>query len=849
MKVIAGLGALLLFSLLMPAFTARQLSARSLSPPSQDLRGETIDESSHPIPGAACSLHGRTLPDQGITVQTDEKGEFVFPGLLPGTYELRCAALSYQTNVEENLTIEADQEPAYIQMTLPPEKRVRQQVEVRATAPKATEEPVARPSKLSAPQLISLPLVQQKFIAALPLTPGVIRTPDGKINIKGTAETQGLLLVNSAETVDPVTGAFSIDVPIDAIESLKVYKSAYLAEFGRFSGGLTAIQTKPPSESWHYELNDVVPTPRIKNGSIVGIADDSPRVSFTGPLIAGKLSFLEAATYTLVKQPVRGLAWPNNETKTEGFNSFTSLRYIVSPKQLLDVNVSVFPLKREFANINSLVPQSASSNYGQQGFSLGVNDRYLFTSGGILTSSIQYTRFDSNAYGQGPAPMEVTPNGWGGNFFHTFGRSSAQEEIHEIYQSRHFDWHGRHEIKVGGDFSHRAYFGTNKAHPIKLLRADGSVAETIDFTGPGELDVGDSEAAVFAQDHWIPSEHIAVDYGLRFSGQTIGEPAALAPRAGVVYSPGKSGKTILRAGVGVFYDRLPLLAGDWTSNLTRVITCYDPGCSPFGTPTPYPNVYVRVNEQGIHIIPNTNNLGSTPYNLTWSLEADREILPHVIARFSFLSSRNFNEFILGPNSLGGKPVMLLTNTGVSRYHEAEATIRVRATAGVDFNFSYVNSLARGDLNTLGQVFVPFQQPVIRPTLFSDLSSNVPNRVVTWSTLRLPRDITVSPLFDVHSGFPYSFVDELQNYVGVPNGHRLPTFASLDVKVSKDFTMPVISSLIPFLRKYKFRAAFAVYNLTDHGNPRDVYNNVASPHFGDFAGLQHRLYEVWFDVLY
>src|SRR5438105_5237615 len=60
----------------------------------------------------------------------------------------------------------------------------------------------------------------------------------------------------------------------------------------------------------------------------------------------------------------------------------------------ISVNVKAFPLKREFADINSLVPQSASSNYGQRGYSVGATDRYLFRSGGALTTLIQDTKFD-----------------------------------------------------------------------------------------------------------------------------------------------------------------------------------------------------------------------------------------------------------------------------------------------------------------------------------------------------------------------------------------------------------------------------------------------------------------------
>ena len=80
----------------------------------------------------------------------------------------------------------------------------------------------------------SLPLAEQKFTAALPLVPGVVRTPDGKLNFKGQSENQGLLLVDSTENVDPVTGSFAIPIPIDSIESVSVYSapdSAVMAAF------------------------------------------------------------------------------------------------------------------------------------------------------------------------------------------------------------------------------------------------------------------------------------------------------------------------------------------------------------------------------------------------------------------------------------------------------------------------------------------------------------------------------------------------------------------------------------------------------------------------------------------
>lgn len=830
----------LLLALLLSALAPLRANGET-----QDLAGEVIDEKGAPIPGAVCTLYCRLLPKQGLSVVTGEKGEFSFPGLLPDKYTLACAAVGYEPISHADIEITTAR-PPYLEFSLPREVLVREKVEVREKAGTVTQESTAPPTKLSSPQLAELPLVEQKFKAALPLVPGVIRTPNGKINIKGAVENQGLLLVDSAEMVDPVTGSFSIELPIDAVESLQVYKTAYQAQYGRFSGGLTTIDTKAPSDQFRFELNDFLPTVRVKSGHVVGIADDQPRLYLTGPLLENKLNFSEAFAYDLVKQPVRGLAWPDNEIKTQGFNSFTSFQYIISPRQLMSTHVDIFPLRRQFENIFSLLPQSASSDYGQQGFSTGTTYRYLSDSGAILTTLFQFTKFDSNAHGQGAADMLLTPTGFGGNYFNSWTRDSNEAEIGQTYQFVPRQFWGKHEFQLGASYMRRSYHGTSLSRPVLLLRTDGSLAERIDFTGRALLEATDNEFTVFFQDHWVFSNHLAVDGGLRFSTQNIGEPAALAPRVGMVYSPGAGGKTIFRAGVGVFYDRVPLLAGNFTANPTRTVSLFDPSGVLEGPPVALRNAYIRVDEQGHRIVPSSNRLDSTPYNVTWNLEADRELLPHLLLRVNYLSSRTLNQFIIDPRTLSGmEPTLLLSNTGGSRYHEFETTVRFRPRERVDLNFSYVNSRARGDLNTLTTLYVPFEQPVIRPNTFGTLPSNVPNRFVTWGRFQLPWQMTASPVLDIHSGFPYSAVDERQDYVGAPNSRRLPTFASLDLKLTKDFRFP----LIPGLKSRKLRLGFTIFNLTNHGNPRDVFNNVAAPAFGRFLGFQHRFYDAGFDIIY
>jgi len=820
-------------------------SAFAGPPQTQELEGEVLGEAGRPIAGAVCTLTGGPLPDTGLSVATGEKGEFTFTGLLPAVYRLACAAAGYEPVMKQDLRI-GETPPPFVQVVLPSEIVVRQKVEVRAKAPVIAPENVSPPAKVSSTQLMTLPLTEQRFKAALPLLPGVVRTPDGKINIKGVVESQSMMLVDGAETVDPVTGAFAIEVPLDAVGSVDVFKTAYQAEYGRFAGGLTSVQTKAPSNQFHFELNDLTPAPRGKSGHLVGIAEESPRIDLTGPLVPGKLDILESFNYDLHKQPVRGLAWPKNEIKKEGIDSFTSLEYIISTLHLLTGNLKVFPGRREFADINSLVPQSASSNYGQRGFSVGVNDRYLFPAGGVLTSFLQFTSFSSYAHGQGPLDMLVTPNGWGGNFFDSWARDGFQQEASQTYQARHMEWRGQHEFKVGGDLVHRSFSGGDVPRPVLVVRQSGTLAESIDFQGKGLLSAKDTEVSAFVQDHWAIHDRLALDLGLRYSGQTTGNSVAFAPRIGAVYSPGLGDKTILRGGIGVFYDRLPLLASDFTDIPARQVTQYDAQGNPLGPPLVFQNVYAKTSGGVTQILPAGHDLDSTPYNVTWNLEADREIRPHYTLRLSYLSSRTFKVFTINPLiDQNGVPLLQLTNAGATRYHEFESTLRIRTRADTDINISYVHSLSRGDLNSLAEVYVPFEQPVIRPNFFASLPSNIPDRFVTWGRFHIPWKIVASPVVDIHTGFPYSAFDEGQNYIGPPASLRFPVFASLDVEMYKEFRIP----FIPWVRNHTLRGILRAYNVTNRQNPRDVYSNIASPYFGHYAGIQHRFYDTALNFLY
>jgi hypothetical protein len=796
------------------------------------------------LAGVTVKLSG---PSAGPTAQstlTDDNGHFQFTQLSPGSYLLEVSVQGFKT-WSKTIALEPDQaatENPTVEIIA-----VDEQIEVQGESLEVATHSAELTATVNDRQIETLPLAKQKFTEALPLTPGVIRTHDGKLNFNGQSENQGILLVTSTETVDPATGSFTISVPIDVIQSMSVHSFPDTAEYGGFSGGLTEIVTKPPFDAWDFKLHDLTPSFRGKNDHLAGIGEFTPRLIFGGPLIEGKLNFTEELTYEVNNLEVRGLSWPVNETKTRSVTSFTQLQLILSPKHLLDINLNVFPLRTQFANIDALVPQSASSDYGQNGMSVAVSDSYQLNSGGVLNTVFRYTRFDSHAHGQGPDDMLVTPDGWGGDFFNSWYRNASELEIRPSFQLANKNWHGRHDLKIGMDASRRSFVGSSTSLPVQVLGQDRAPVEQINFQGPGHLNGTSTEVGEFVEDHWILDTHVAVNMGARLSTQSIGRSAALGPHIGVAYSPRQNGKTVIRAGAGSVYGHVPLLAASFLDNPTRVISYFDPSGAMIGEPITLQNAYQESNgESAAQIgsqIPRTS-----ARTFTWSAEIDREIWRNVSLKVSYLDGQTRNLFVIDPliGAAGSSSFLALANTGAERYRRVEATLHAQPFNRGYLNVTYMWSRSRGDLNTLSNTYMPFEEPVIRPNVSGILPSDVPNRILAWGVFQLPFKLTLSPVVDVRSGLPYSNVDVLQNYVGVPNGLRFPTYFSLDARIYREFPLR-----LPFMeRSTKRKIRFGVYtlNLTNRQNPHEVYSNVASPLFGQFAGLDKRIDGLVIDVV-
>ncbi|HKV36984.1 MAG TPA: TonB-dependent receptor [Pyrinomonadaceae bacterium] len=792
-----------------------------------------IPDQRRALPGVVVVLSSERLRDQKLQTITDADGQFEFNGLLAGDYTISVEYSGFKKFEQKlSLQIGATVEQNILLQPVP----LSEQVTVTDDRTDAVRTESTTPSTITTQNLRDAPLIDQKFQDALPLLPGVVRGPDGNLNIKGTRPSQSGILVSSLNVTDPFTGAPAIELPLEAVDTVQVHSNPYSSEYGKFTGAVTTIETRSGSNDWRYLVTGVLPRPRWRDGSIFGMGAATPRIAVGGPIKKDKLFFFQSLEYRFVRTNVESLERLNEQQRDiqrESFDSFTRLDYVINENNRLTGSFSIFPQKFDFFNLNTFNPADTTANFHQRGWFLALNEQATFKSGALLQSSFSVKQFDGDIFGNSEAPYQITPDRNFGGWFDRQHRESRRYELLEVYHFRPRTWRGSHAFKTGVNFSHTSFEGTDRSTPVTILRADGSRYQLIEFSGPGVLARTQNEFSAFVQDKWQLNRRLVLDLGLRYDRDQIGKENNFAPRLGVVIAPADSDRTIIRGGIGLFYDKIPLNVGSFEQYQNQVVTTFAINNLPvLDGPRTFQNTAPDDLEN--------------PYSLAWNLQADHQVSPRLLLRLGYEERSTRRDFMLEPvvnTATPNQGLLLLQNNGRSRYRELQAVARFRFQENRNIYLSYVRSQARGNLNDFNTYFGNQKHPVIRPDEYAKQPFDVPHRLLFWGEFGLPFDIVATPVLDWHSGFPFSLLNEQQDFVGPRNeGGRFPQLVTLDLLIMKGLTIPFRG------KKYKGRAGFTVFNITNHWNPRDVQNNLASPQFGTFFNSPDRSVRLKFEFV-
>jgi len=791
----------------------------------------TNDPAARPVPlaNANVSLSNADLKSAPVKSQTDESGSFAFLGLAGGNYTLTAEAEGMPTVKRE---IHLGQGAALI-VDVVLTASVSESVVVHDEEGLLSTSESTTSNTVRAERLEELPLRAENFQSALPLTPGVVRGLDGANHVKGTRGGQNAYTVNGVDVTDPVNGNLAFDLPIEAAASVRIEENPFSAEFGRFAGGATNLETKSGGDKFKIGASRFIPTFR----NIIGGKIDSfrPRVTFSGPLVRKRLNFLQSFEYRFSRVRVPSLKAPVDDSTSEAFSSFTQLDLTVSDRNHLKFVAALFPEKQRYVGLNTFNARAVTPNTKQRGELVSVSEQAIFHDQSFLSSLVSYKTFAFNVFAQGQQPLTVLPDGNTGNYFADSRRSARRAQWQEQYFARPRTLAGQHSLKVGAEFGYTWMSGDFSFRPIVIRRRDQTISQRIDFNGPTTIRRSLAEFGAFVQDRWVINRSLTVDAGLRFDRDNISTDSNVAPRFSFLYLPFKDDRTIVRGGVGLFYDRSTISERYFElQNLDAADELVGPSPGVLA-PTHFPTrIVTTFAPDGFTIVDGPRAFVNavkgpldSPRSMRWSLQIDRRLTRQLTARIGYLQRSTVNEPIVYPRlNRSGGGMLILKNRGRSEYSELQMIAVYNGQRFRNFNAAYVWSRARGHLNTADNFLGDFPALVVRPNEYGSLSFDVPHRFLVYGEVKGPFELTISPSLEIRSGFPFSLVNERLEFVGPRNqAGRFPRFISLDASILKGFK-------VPFLDK-RARAGVVVFNITNHFNPRDVQNNTGSLQLGQF----------------
>jgi hypothetical protein len=783
---------------------ATALTAQTVPP---SLRGTITDPSGAIIPGAVVQLRG---PGGEQRATTNNDGQYSFLQLAPGTYQVRIVssgfAIAQRPNVKIDATVTLDAQLSILSgnQTINVEAELgrvsvdpsdnggaivlgRQQIDQLSDDPDVLQQqllalagPGAGPNGgqiyvdgFSGAQLPSKASIREVRINSNPFSAEFDRVGEGRIEIitqPGTGMIRGNVngqynkeALNSRSPL--LTQAKRPQYKVQSVGfglsgPIKKGKSSFTMEGGRraITENSFILATMLDSNLNPLLVNQTVITPQ------------------TNTNISGRIDYAFNKSHNLVVRVGLG----KNERDNIGagdFNLATKAYDASGNSQSLQVTETAVVSMKMVNETRFQLSRSKQFSYGDNTVpSLFVQGAFngggaqIGTSGSLskvydLTNTTTYTRgthtFRWGARVKNVRLENTSVNNFGGGF--TFqGRIGPELDANNAPTGK------TEQLTALEVYRRTLLFQRKGIFDDAALRALGGGAYQFNLAGgiPTTL-VGQTDGSAFLTDDWRARYNVTFSYGLRYETQNnISDWANFAPRVAVAWGVDstrtKQGSTVLRGGVGVFYDRVSENA---TLNELRFngitqqsFLVFDPAFFRENTKENIPSLSsLTANKQPQQLQLLYDGI-RTPRTYRVSVGGDRAInrALRVSANYSFSRSihlqraRNINAPISGLFPFGDRQLrMLAEGSGNATTHQ------IYLTPALNFKQFFVAgfyAMSFGKSDAEGQPADPYN---LRAEWSRSSYNDVRHRANIQGIVPLPYGVSVGVAFTAQSGSPYN----------------------------------------------------------------------------------------------
>ncbi|MDP9050890.1 MAG: TonB-dependent receptor [Acidobacteriota bacterium] len=523
------------------------------------VRGSVVDPAGAAVAGASVWVE---TPNGAVVArtQTDAKGYFALPNLTSGTFSVVVPAYSGFAQRVAPLRLTVDVTGLSLKLA---SEIVKQSVTIDSDQALSTDSSANRDSvTVSGDALRKVPAFDLDYVNSLSSFLDASSGSSGGVT----------LIVDGIEMK-------SAGVSPSAIQEVRINNDPYSAEFSRPGRGRIEITTKPGSPQYHGEFNFLIRDAifNAKNYFAVTRPPETRRLfegHFTGPVGRDKrTNFIASGEFgqrnTAAIVDAIELGGPVNlSVATPQTNSQASLRvtHDFSSAHRLQVGYNYEADSSNNSGVGGIVLPEAGTNNSSREDDLIFNDR-IIVSPSLINQLLVTFEKDEDVTNSVTNARAIQVNGF---FVGGGAQADSSRTENTIHVNEVVTWsHGRHYIRFGvqlPQFSRRAVddhtnrlgtllYSSLANYPANLATSLGTPYAYTAQQGIGRGLYWANETGTFFQDQIKLNPRLQVTLGLRYDWVTyLSDNNNFSPRFSLAYAPGK-GRTVLRLGSGVFYDR------------------------------------------------------------------------------------------------------------------------------------------------------------------------------------------------------------------------------------------------------------------------------------------------------